>query len=173
MLKFLFPLLLVCTGICFNLESHADESQLIISREYQLKTAYLFHFSELTEWPVPSSVSICLHGNSPIRTYLPILNGQQINNAQVRIKIDNPIVVSECQIIFLSDLNALSATVLEQAQKNHVLLISDAPGFAAKGGMIEFTLRDNKLILVVNLVSVKQAGLKLSSKLLRMAEILE
>jgi hypothetical protein len=39
--------------------------------------------------------------------------------------------------------------------------------------MIEFTLRDNKLRLVVNLVSVKLAGLKLSSKLLRMAEILE
>lgn len=172
MLKFLVPLLLVCTGICFNVQSHAEESQFI-SREYQLKTAYLFHFAELTEWPALSSVTICLQGNNPIRTYLPILDGQQINNQQVRIKIGVPIVIAECQIIFLSDLNTLSPTVLEQAQKNHVLLVSDAASFASKGGMIEFTLRDNKLKLVVNLVSVKQAGLKLSSKLLRMADILE
>lgn len=172
MLRFFMPFLLVCTGISFALQSRAEESQLI-SREYQLKTAYLFHFAELTEWPTSSSVSICLQGNSPIRTYLPILDGQHINDAQVRIKVDFPVAVAECQIIFLSDLQALTPSVLEQAQQNHVLLVSDAPNFAAKGGMIEFTLRDNKLKLVVNLVSVKQAGLKLSSKLLRMAEILE
>lgn len=159
-------------GICFNLQSHAEESQFI-SREYQLKTAYLFHFAELTEWPNPSPVTICLQGNNPIRTYLPILDGQQINNQQVRINTGVTIAIAECRIIFLSDLNTLSPAMLEQAQKNHVLLVSDAPGFASKGGMIEFTLRDNKLKLVVNLVSVKQAGFKLSSKLLRMADILE
>lgn len=84
-----------------------------------------------------------------------------------------PIAVDECRIIFLSDLNVLNSSILEQMYKNHVLLVSDVAGFAARGGMIEFTLRDNKLKLVVNLKSVKQAGLKLSSKLLRMAEILE
>lgn len=165
-----FLLFCVCAGC--SLQSSAEDSQTV-SREYQLKTAYLFHFAELAEWPTSLPVSICLQGNSPIHAYLPILNGQTIHDTEVQVKMGFPIAVDECRIIFLSDLNVLNSSILEQVYKNHVLLVSDAAGFAARGGMIEFTLRDNKLKLVVNLRSVKQAGLKLSSKLLRMAEILE
>jgi hypothetical protein len=39
--------------------------------------------------------------------------------------------------------------------------------------MLEFTRHDEKLTLVVNLRAVREAGLKISSKLLRMAEIIE
>ena len=145
----------------------------MINREYQLKTAYLFHFAELAEWPEPSPVTICMQGDSPLRAYLPVLEGKQIDNTSIHIKLGSPTSLYDCQIVFLSDLEALSKSMLEQARKYHVLLVSDAEGFARKGGMIQFTLRDNKLKLVVNLRSVKQAGLKLSSKLLRMAEILE
>jgi hypothetical protein len=73
----------------------------------------------------------------------------------------------------LSELTLLTKALLQQAKTQHILLVSDAENFAAQGGMIQFSLRDNKLKLVVNLNSVKQANLKLSSKLLRMAEILE
>lgn len=151
---------------------HAEDAQTV-NRENQIKTAYLFHFAELAEWPESTHVVICLQGNHPIRAYLPVLDGQQINNKAVQVKFDTPIAIAECQILFFSDLNALSTTVLEQAQEYHVLLVSDVDTFAQKGGMIQFALRDNKLKLVVNLSSVKLAGLKLSSKLLRMAEILE
>lgn len=172
MLKIFLKYGLFCMGVCLSLCGHAEDGRPI-SREYQLKTAYLFHFAELAEWPEATAVTICLQGNNPIRAHLPVLNGQQIDNKAVRVKLGVPIAVEECQILFFSDLNALSAKVLEQAQKYHVLLVSDADDFAQKGGMIQFTLRDNKLKLVVNLASVKSAGLKLSSKLLRMAEILE
>lgn len=160
-------------GVGLGIYAHAEDVQLVINREYQLKTAYLFHFAELAEWPESASVTICLQGNSPMRAYLPVLNGQQIDNKAVSVKLGMPIAMEECQILFFSELNALSQTVLAQARKHHVLLVSDAEEFAQKGGMIQFTLRDNKLKLVVNLTSVKLAGLKLSSKLLRMAEILE
>lgn len=172
MLKVFLKYLLFCIGVCLSVYGYADDGQSV-NREYQLKTAYLFHFAELAEWPQSTHVTICLQGNNPIRAYLPILNGQQIDNKAVRVKLGTPIAIEECQIIFFSDLNALSEPVLEQARKYHVLLVSDAEEFAHKGGMIQFTLRDNKLKLVVNLTSVKLAGLKLSSKLLRMAEILE
>lgn len=172
MLKIVLKYWLFGMGVCLSLCGHAENSQPV-SREYQLKTAYLFHFAELAEWPESTPVTICLQGNNPIRAYLPVLNGQQINNKAVHIKLGTPFALEECQIVFFSDLSALSNTVLEQAHKHHVLLVSDAEEFAAKGGMIQFTLRDNKLKLVVNLSSVKLAGLKLSSKLLRMAEILE
>lgn len=146
----------------------------IINREFQLKTVYLFHFAELAEWPSSSlPVTVCLQGSSPIRNYLPALEGQLIDGNPVHILLDRQNDLSACRILFLSDIEALTPALSERASTQHVLLVSDVEGFAKKGGMVQFTLRDNKLKLVINLSAVKQAGLKFSSKLLRMAEILE
>jgi len=145
----------------------------LVEHEYQLKTAYLFHFAELTEWSTPTPVTICLLGQSPLRAYLPVLENRQIHGHVVHVLLTEKPTVSRCQILFLSDVSDLSPALLAEAQTNHVLLVSDTENFAHNGGMIQFMLRNDKLKLLVNLSSVKQAGLKLSSKLLRMAEILE
>lgn len=144
-----------------------------VSREYQLKTAYLLHFAELTEWPESTPITICLEGHSPLSAYLPALEGVKVHDQTLHVSLDNRKAITECQILFLSDANLLNKSLLIQTKSHHVLLVSDTDDFARNGGMIQFTLRDNKLKLVVNLTSVKEAGLKLSSKLLRMAEILE
>lgn len=170
MLKTLLKFLLF--GVVASTSLVADETD-VISREYQLKTAYLFHFGELTEWPMPAPLIICLQGQSPLRAYLPVLEGLNVHEQALHVVIsDNP-VIHQCRILFLSETASLTPAMLAQAQNHHVLLVSDAENFARKGGMIQFALRDNKLKLMVNLASVRQAGLKLSSKLLRMAEILE
>ncbi len=145
----------------------------VINREFQLKTVYLFHFAELAEWPSPLPVTVCLQGSNPLRNYLPALEGQLIDGNPVHILLDQQTDLSACRILFLSDIEAITPALSEQAHTRHVLLVSDVEGFAEKGGMVQFTLRDNKLKLVINLSAVKQAGLKFSSKLLRMAEILE
>ncbi|MGZ4998659.1 MAG: YfiR family protein [Methylomonas sp.] len=145
----------------------------IINREFQLKAVYLFHFAELAEWPSSLPMTICLQGASPIRHYLPALEGQLIDGNPVHVLLDQSLGLGDCRILFLSDIEALTPALREGANAQHVLLVSDVEGFAEKGGMVQFTLRDNKLKLVINLSTAKQAGLKFSSKLLRMAEILE
>jgi hypothetical protein len=164
--------MLLSVGVWLAGQAFAVDTGLV-NREYQLKTAYLFHFAELAEWPNSNLMTICLQGSSPLKAYLPILEGQQIDNRAVHVKmIDNESALS-CQILFLSENALLSNELKELAKNHHILLVSDAENFARSGGMVQFTLRDNKLKLVVNLPAVKDAGLKLSSKLLRMAEILE
>lgn len=164
--------MLLMIGVWLTGSLCADENQPV-SREYQLKTAYLLHFAELAEWPNINLVSICLQGSSPIRNYLPILEGQQIDGRAVHVEFIERSGRENCQILFLSDNSALTIALMEDAKRNHILLVSDSENFARSGGMVQFALRDNKLKLIVNLAAVKEAGLKLSSKLLRMAEILE
>ena len=172
MLKTLFAFFLLSIGLGLYNNSRADSG--IINREYQLKTAYLFHFAELTEWPSASSVlTICTEGDTPLNAYLPLLEGKRVHDRTVHVMPGDSPPIDQCQILFISESVPLSNTVLESAASRHVLLVSDANDFAKNGGMIQFALRNNRLKLVVNLSSVKQAGLKLSSKLLRMAEILE
>lgn len=178
----LFNSLLVCMSGCLSrrlslvialsvLAGFAEGDT--VNREFQLKTAYLFHFAELAEWPMPLPVTICLQGSSPLREYLPALEGHLINGKAVHVLLDPQTALADCRILFLSDIAALTDALSEQAKTQHVLLVSDTEGFAERGGMVQFALRDNKLKLVINLPAVKRAGLRFSSKLLRMAEILE
>lgn len=156
---------------------HADLAQAEdshnVNRELQLKTAYLFHFAELAQWPNTAPINICLQGHSPLRAYLPVLEGQQINGNAVHVDLSDKPDINQCSILFLSDLGALTPALSEHARARHILLVGDVENFAHRGGMVQFTLRDNRLKLVVNLAAVKSADLKLSSKLLRMAEIIE
>ncbi len=142
-------------------------------REYQLKTAYLFHFAELTRWPEARPIVICLRGSSPLRTFLPVLEGQTIDGAPVHVDLEPGPDIGSCSILVLAENDLLTAEVAGQARARHVLLVGDSEGFAAAGGMVQFSLRDNKLKLVVNLAPVNSAHLKLSSKVLRMAELIE
>lgn len=168
----LVRLLLLSMGLGLAASAYPDDG--IVNREYQLKTAYLFHFAELTEWPdSPATVTICSQGSTPIRDYLPILEGRQAHDRIVHVLQGDALAIEQCRILLLGETEELSRALLEKARSRHVLLISDSEDFARNGGMIQFTLRDNRLKLVINLTSVRQAGLKLSSKLLRMAEILE
>ncbi|MBD9358801.1 YfiR family protein [Methylomonas albis] len=168
----LLKLLLLSVSVCFAGLARAEENHGL-SREFQLKTAYLFHFAELAQWPSTAPVTICLQGHSVLRAYLPVLEGQQINGNAVHVNLDDAPDMTQCSILFLSDLAALTPVLTEQARQHHVLLVGDVENFANHGGMVQFTLRDNRLKLVVNLAAVKSADLKLSSKLLRMAEIIE
>lgn len=167
---FTFLLLSICVWLS-GLAKAADGSS--INREFQLKTAYLFHFAELAQWPGSTPITICLQGASPISTYLPALEGQQIDGKSIHVDLSGKPNLEQCSILFLSELAALDSVLSMQARTLHILLVSDVEDFAYRGGMVQFTLRDNRLKLVVNLAVVRSADLKLSSKLLRMAEIIE
>ena len=49
--------------------------------------------------------------------------------------------------------------------------MSDVSGFADSGGTLEFFIEDNKLNFEINMETVKQTRLQVSSKLLRLARI--
>lgn len=166
--------LLTLTVLCLlGLATPAVGQIQPINPEYQLKTAYLFHFAELAEWPESGDIDICLQGSTVMSHYLPALEGRKIASRTVHIRIIEPGSILGCRIVYLAADEAMTPELAKRAQNEHILLVGDGDYFARSGGMLQFTLLDNKLKLLVNLPIVKAAGLKLSSKLLRMADILE
>ncbi len=74
--------------------------------------------------------------------------------------------------LFISRPAADRPEAMLAALKNRpILTVSDAAGFAERGGMIRFVTEQNRIRLQVNLAAVEAAHLTLSSKLLRVAEI--
>jgi hypothetical protein len=62
--------------------------------------------------------------------------------------------------------------VLEAFAGTGVLSISDLDQFARHGGMIELTRKADKIRFAVNIDAVTRNGLRISSKLLQLAEVL-
>src|SRR5260370_1270090 len=75
-------------------------------------------------------------------------------------------------ILFISRPAADRPEAMLAALKNRpILTVSDAAGFAERGGMIRFVTEQNRIRLQVNLAAAEAAHLTLSSNLFRVSRI--
>jgi hypothetical protein len=173
----------ICTAILLITVSIWQlRAQAPVKREYQIKAAFLFNFCQFVEWPPDAFASaeapfvIGVYGNNPFGHYLEeTVAGEDVNGHPVVVKYFNSVDnVDSCQILFVSAHEKSECEqVLSALKGKAVLTIGDAPYFLAQNGMIKFFTRNNSIKFQINLEETKTAGLVLSSKLLRLAEIYE
>jgi hypothetical protein len=146
-------------------------------KEYDVKATYLYNFARFVEWPASaapkdSSFAICLLGVDPFGHALDaVLEGESINGKAVAARrIAKPQDAANCRVLFISmsEENRLKE-ILASLDKASVLTVSDIPQFATRGGMIQFISAENRIRFEVNLSNAGDAGLRLSSELLKVA----
>lgn len=135
----------------------------------RIKAVYLYHFASFAEWPeaalVGQEVRLCVLGGGEVAQHVQRLDAQDLGDGRMlRVVPARP-----CHIVFVGD----AAANFGEWQGLPVLSVSDRSDFARHGGMIEMYLRDDKVRMRINLAVVRAAGLRLSSKLLRLADIVE
>jgi len=147
---------------------------------HDLKSAYIFNFIRFTDWPEQGLVA----QRPAIR--LHILNSSEIQALMQRIEEKSGAKKIGLQVdACTSDQCVQNSSVLFSGKSDErqyqrqlkliadhpVLTISDIPGFASQGGMIEIKYHNKKLTFVVNLQAVKRAGLYISAQLLQLGEV--
>jgi hypothetical protein len=155
-------------------------AQAPISKEYQVKAAFLLNFTRFIEWP-PSSfpsdqapIIIGILGVNPFGSYLnEIVTDEKIGTHPLIVQQYKSINdLKSCHILFINKLETeYLAQVAGILKGKDILTVSDAPDFLRQGGMILFFTRNNKIQFQINLDAVKATKLDISSKLLRLAEI--
>ena len=149
-----------------------------VSREYQVKAAFLYNFTKFIEWPAQHfanedrPVVIAVLGRNPFGEELEqITKGRRVNGREITIAfIDTPAAAAAADLVFVcageeSRFEAMN-TALRQAQ---VLTIGESPRFAEAGGIITFLREADKVRFAINLDSAGRAGLKISAQLLKLA----
>ena len=147
--------------------------------EYEIKAAFLLHFSRFVEWPASAFAAsdaplfICVLGDDP---FGPVLE-QIVRNETVGT---HPIAVERyrlagnldrCHILFVArSAEPLQRQILGQVQGKSILTVSEDDEFARRGGVIGFVTVNGKVKLQVNRSSAQRADLRISSKLLRLAD---
>ena len=146
--------------------------------EYQVKATYLYNFGRFVQWPPNAtaakgdSFSICVIGQDPFGTALDgMLAGETIDGkAVVAKRVAKPQDAANCRVLYISSSEGSRLKELLAAlDKAGVLTVSDMPQFSQRGGMIQFVMVGSKIRFEVNLTSAQDAGLTLSSDLLKVA----
>jgi len=145
--------------------------------EAKIKVAYLFNFLRFIEWPedIEINTNICVIGDKKeYRDALQSLSNQSLNNQAITIRIindnDSPQLLQNCQIIFITSVASHRQKMIFNILKGgNALTVGENKGFAMQGGMINFLQQDDKIRFEINLRAVNEAGLRITSKILRIA----
>jgi uncharacterized protein DUF4154 len=146
--------------------------------EYAVKAAFLYNFSKFVEWPAGAFASpadpirICVVGENPFGGLLAeAVRDKQVNGRSFTVQETSTIAeAATCQIVFLAASEERRFDeLLRQLGARPILTVGDANSIAARGGIIGLTVEDSKVHFEVNLPAARQAGLKLSSQLLKVA----
>jgi hypothetical protein len=150
--------------------------------EYEIKAAFLYNFAKFVEWPPEASpgandpLAICIVGEDPFGDILDeLIKGKTISGRALVVRRLKPAGdLKGCQVAFISSSEREHLrSVLESLKGGGVLTVGDTEGFAAIGGVINFTMQDNKVHFDVNVDAAERARLKISSKLLSVARIVK
>jgi hypothetical protein len=134
--------------------------------ENELKAIFLLRLPQFVSWPEDQSETVfCVASAAELSPLLEEIVATDPEGREVR-PLD-PDQLGGCNVVFGSfneGADRIKAT-------NGVLWVSDQPGFARQGGMVELKRSGARMKLVINLDALESAGLKASSKLLQLSEV--
>jgi hypothetical protein len=148
--------------------------------EYQIKAVFVFNFSHFVEWPPQGLVTptqpfvIGILGSDPFGSRIDeAVHGELINQHPLVIRRFHSVAdLGDCQILYIDRSEAAKLTdILAALRHRDTLTVTDMDDAAQRGVMIQFVTENNRIRLRINVDAAKAAGLTISSKLLRPAEI--
>jgi hypothetical protein len=173
--RWIFMLFLYLSiGLCLPGQSPTAEHK---HGEYDVKSAFIYNFAKFIEWPGGSApatggaLNLCLLGEDPFGSSLNHYQGRPVKEKKFQVRqVKSPREARNCQILFISaSERGRLASILDTIGNVPVLTVGDTEGYARQGVMINLHLESEKVRFSVNLGTAKQAGLKISFHLLRLA----
>ena len=158
------------------LPARADE----FAGEYKVKAAFIYNFAQFVDWPETAFSSadapfiVAVVGKDPFEGILEqVVAGKRVGARRVIVKhFDSADQIGPCQILFvpMTEDDSLSG-IIQKVQNSAVLTIGESEDFDSSGGCFRFFTDDNKMRFEINQDAAAQAGLRVSSKLLKLAKI--
>ena len=160
----------------------AAAQQPPVSSECEAKAGFLLNFLKYVEWPSSTGsdtnapLQICLIGEDRFGTSLSsLMKSKTIDGRTVVLEhCDGESAWRHCRLLFVSGgENRRVEEILAAVKDLPVLTVGETDDFLEKGGMISLVMRDKTVRLEINLVAAEAAGLKISSRLLAVADVVK
>ncbi len=193
-MKWLCILLAAILG-CLWVSSAYPETKSAQYQEYEVKAAFIYNFLKFVDWPeekatkTGNQIIIGIIGEDPFGQAVDIFKDKTVENRaltirrfeglrqlketaekdkQAREKLEG---LKTCHLLFICPSERKQTKeIIDFVGKNGVLTVGDTDEIIKSGGIIGFTMEDNKIRFDINLTAAEKTGLKIRSQLLRLAK---
>ena len=151
-----------------------------VSQAYSLKAVFLLNFAQFTDWPTTAFAApaalfvIGILGSDPFGHWLDeavaaeFVNGRKVVVERYR-RVEE---LQSCQILFITESKLRELPkIMAVLRGKSVLTVSDVDTKLSGNVSVRFVTDNNKIRFKINTDAVKAANLIMSSKLLRVAEL--
>ena len=147
-------------------------------REFQLKAAFIYNITRMVEWSSEDKdlpLVLCFFGEHKFGDTLQSFKNKTVGNRSLRVHKAIPFEeITQCNILFISDgEKAVLDEILPEIENLPILTIGDIEDFAKNGGIINLVSRGERIKIYINLKMAKKSNIKISSKLLSLAVIID
>ena len=147
-------------------------------QEYRVKAAFINNFARFVQWPAESLAD----PGDPFTLYILGEDrfGEAFDSFEGKVIHGRPFAVhraetwedipADCRILYVgvSDKKEVQR-LLEKVGQRPILTISDDPSFTEMGGIIGFVTVESRIRFKINLSPAGEAGLVISSNLIKLA----
>jgi YfiR/HmsC-like len=167
-------LLLVLVSIAGASLATAEDPQ---ASEDQVKAAFLVNFPKYVDWPAgafsrddsPFVIAV-LDDPAVADEIAKVITGRTVNGRRIVLtRVASGDDVGACHLLFISAEAQRHSPAFLGTVAPGILTVGESDDFLDGGGVINLALRDRQVALEVNLNAAANAGITISSKLLRVA----
>jgi hypothetical protein len=168
---------LLCAAVLDGSSAGAAEDPSAL--EQRVKAAFLYQFASYVEWPsqafaqADTPVTIAVMGAETLAADLKqLVTGRNVGGRPLAVKQVRPgDSLAGVHILFIGGAESGRLAQLVQMPKPRpVLTVTESDGALSQGSMINFIIVDRRVRFEVGLDSAEKNGLRLSSRLLAVAQ---
>ena len=169
---------MVLFGLGIGAAAGAEKAPFSGYSEYLVKAAFLYNFAKFTKWPsgtyadASAPLVVCVLGKDAFGKALDALAGKRINGRPVAVsRLAGVEEARQCQVVFISESEEERVPgIVSYLAGRPVLTVCNAPSCTRFRGIIHLKVVAQKIRFAIDLDCADSAGLKLSSKLLALAD---
>src|ERR1043165_7921116 len=166
--------------LCVYLLGTVGVVQGELARESDRRAACIYKLAEFVDWPeeafrpADAPIIIGVLGADPFGKVLDgVVQNEVVKNRKLVVQRYRRVEeISTCNILFISQSEGgRLEQILSMLKGKNILTVGESESFARRGGMVRFLTEKNKLRMRINVEAAKAANLTISSKLLRIADL--
>ncbi|MCP4290276.1 MAG: YfiR family protein [bacterium] len=143
-----------------------------------IRAAMVFNFCKFVDWPrdnQPNELVLGVMGSHIAQPDFSSINGKTVRDLPVLVKVVNSESdLAQCNLVFIADVpQQRMLDAFATSRNESILTISETEDFCTQGGIIQMVPRRGKMRFFINRDAANEAGLTMSSQLLKMARIVE
>ncbi len=146
--------------------------------EDELKLAFTYNLARFVTWPDrddkdADDFRLCVMGDDAYRMATDNLSNRRVGEQPISVvAIERPAdATGQCDLLYLPNVVDDADAFVTSVDAEPVLTVSDAPGFAELGGIVELSRRSDRVAMRINVEASRRAGLTISSQLLSLATL--